>query len=447
MDLLAKEIDRAQRLCRAAGIDEYEIMAAHSRGVTVGVRGQELDKRQASESLGLALRVIVDQRPGFSYVFGADGDQAVARAVELAVAAARAADPQPELGFAEPAAGLPLVQTFDERAAELPLAELIEGAKALAAAARAADKRVIHVHPAEVSRVVSHVRLRTSRGFDQSHAATHVSAGAEALADDGAEQEAGWDSHSACFWSELDLEDIGRRAGRKAVARLGGGPVGDGLYDVVLGREVAAQLLEILGESFLGDNVAKGRSLLAGKLGQELLAPGLAIIDDGLLPRGLGSAPFDDEGEPQRRTVLAAGGVIERFAYDRLWGALAGGGSTGNAVRPSLKAPPAVGFTNLLIEPRAGDQASLLAEMGQGLLIDEIMGGHTADPVSGEFSFGAAGHLVHNGQVNRPVKSIAMAGQILSFFRGIKKIGADIKFFGRVGAPSLLVERVSVSGP
>jgi PmbA protein len=223
--------------------------------------------------------------------------------------------------------------------------------------------------------------------------------------------------------------------------------VADGRYTVVLEPHVAADFLELLAASLLGDNLAKGRSLLASHLDKQVVSPLVSIIDDGLMPRGLGSAAFDDEGTPQSRKALVSEGVVRGFVFDRLWGARRGQASTGNAVRPSLKAPPGVGFTNLFLQPGSHSPSQLCGQMGRGLIISEIMGGHTADPVSGQFSFGAAGHLVENGQVVRPVKSIALAGQVLEFFAAVRGVGSDLTFYGKTGAPSLMVEGLSVSGP
>jgi PmbA protein len=196
----------------------------------------------------------------------------------------------------------------------------------------------------------------------------------------------------------------------------------------------------------LGDNVVKGRSLLASRLGRQICSPLVNIVDDGLYPRGLGSAAFDDEGTPQSRKALIRAGVLEGFVFDRLWGARHGAASTGNAVRASLKSPPGVGFSNLYLEPGAQSPTELAQGMGRGLIISEVLGGHTADPVSGQFSFGAAGHLVEGGQPVRAVKSIAMAGQVLEMFSAIQAVGSDLRFFGRVGSPSLLVRGISISG-
>lgn len=443
---LSRALELAQAKLASATCAEWEVMALFSQSISIGVRGQELDKFQQNQSLGLALRVIKDGRLGFSYVMGGD-EAALSEAVGQALASAAASDPEPALSLAGPAGRLPAVEVYDPALAQEPVEAKLSRARELAAAALAADPRVVHVQPAEFSSAMSTLHLCTSGGLDFRHQGTQAAAGAVAMASQDHEQEMGWEGHSARFLAELDIPALGAAAGRKAAAFLGARPVADGRYDVLLENSVAVQFLELLAESLRGDNLLKGRSLLAGRQGQPVVSPLVSIIDDGLYPRGLGTAALDDEGTPQQRTVLVEGGTLQGFIYDRLWGARAGRASTGNAMRASLKTPPGVGFSNLYLAPGSQSPEELTAGLTRGLVISEIMGGHTADPVSGQFSFGAAGHLVENGRISRPVKSIAMAGQVLELFQAVQAVGSDLRFFGRPGAPSLLVGGMSISGP
>ncbi len=443
---LTRLLDEAQSALKQRGVAQWELMALASRSLSIGVRGQEVDKFVQADSQGLAVRLLKDGRLGFSYVMGADG-AGLTRAVAEALASAAAADPEPGYSLPGPSSWPAAPEVFDPALAEEPLAAKVERARTLAAAALAADPRVHHVHPAEVSEAESLLHLRSSAGLDLSQRSTAITAMANALASQDGQSEEGWDFASRRFLADLDVEAVGKGAGKKASAFLGAGPVADGRYAVIFEPHVAADFLELLAASLLGDNLVKGRSLLAGRLGQQVASPLVSIVDDGLMPRGLGSAAFDDEGTPQGHKALVRQGLLEGFVFDRLWGARQGQASTGNAVRPSLKAPPGVGFSNLFLEPGAQTPAQLRGQMGQGLIISEIMGGHTADPVSGQFSFGAAGHLVENGLVVRPVKSIALAGQVLELFAAVRGVGSDLTFYGKTGAPSLLVEGLSVSGP
>lgn len=444
MDLTSR-MERAAELLAKGGADQWEVMALASRGLEIAVRGEAVDKYQKSASEGLALRVVKDGRLGFAYTIGGDGDS-LAAAADQALASALASDLVQEAGLAAPAAPPAELEIFDPELAAEPEEAKRARALAVAEAARRADPSVVHVHPAGVDESIDEVRLMTSAGLAVSYRATTVSAGAVAVAARDGEQEMAGEQDARRFLQDLDPEEVGRQAGIKAAAFLGAGPVADGRYDLVLEPEVAAEFLSLLSHSLKGDTVAKGRSLLASRLGEKALSPAVSIVDDGLLPRGLGTAPVDDEGTAQARTVLVDRGVVEGFVYDRLWAWRQGAKSTGNAVRAGLKSPPGVGFCNLHILPGSKDLGGLRAGLSRGLVISEVMGAHTANPVSGEFSLGASGHLVENGRVTRPVKSIALAGQVVELFASVREAGSDLRFFGRTGSPSLLVEGVSVSG-
>jgi len=444
---LDKQLEQAADLLRKTDAQEWEVMALSSEQLSIAVSGQEVDKFQQSASHGLAMRVISQGRLGFSYLMGSGAGGALQTAVAEALASAQASDLEDEAGLARPQPMPEAPETLDPAIKAEPLEAKRERALAMAAAARQADPRVQHVHPAEIGEYYSRVRLVTSHGVDLSLENTTCSAVANAVAGENGQQEMAWEYDVRRFLSDLDANRVGAEAGRRAAACLGAGPVADGRYDVILESQVAMEFLELLGASLLGDSLVKGRSLLAAKMDQKVFSDLITIVDDGLLPRGLGSGPFDDEGTPASSKTLVRDGVVRGFVFDRLWGARHGAASTGNAIRAGLKSPPQVGFSNLYLKPGRGDLPHLAADLHRGLVINEVLGAHTADPVSGQFSLGAAGFLIENGKITRPVKSIAVAGQIVDLFASVQAVGGDLRFLGRSGSPSLVVAGMSVSGP
>lgn len=439
-------LDRAAKELSAAGLDEWEAVISQGRSLTVAVSRGEVDKFVTSSSRGLALRVITESRSGFAYLMGGGPDD-VSGVVAQAKAAALAADPDPDFSLVRPQPLPPDEDAFDTSLEGEEPAVKIERAQRMRRAALAADPRVVHVHPAQVSESAGEIGLINSHGLRLSRRGTVVSAHLVAMAGDDGGQEMGWEGDSRRFAADLDLDELGRMAGLQAAGLLGGSPVADGRYSVVLENQVAAEFLDLFSSSLKGDNLVKGRTLLANKEGAQVISPLLTVIDDGLYPRGLGTAPFDGEGWPQSKKTLVEKGVLGGFVFDQLWGARAGRTSTGNSVRPSLAAPPGVGFGNLYLEPGQGGPLDLAAGLKRGLIINQVMGLHTADPISGEFSLGASGQLVEDGNVVRAVKSIAVAGQMTDLLKQVVSVGGDLRFFGSTGAPSLLVEGVSVSGP
>ncbi len=444
---MEKQLEQATNLLQKAKADEWEIMALATEQLSIAISGEEVDKFQQSASHGLALRVVSQGKLGFSYLMGSGKGGALETAVEEALAAAKASDFEDQAGLARPLPLPPTPDIFDPALKAEPLEAKKERALAMSRAARQADPRVQHVHPAEISESHAQVRLVTSHGLDLSQKSTTCSAMAEAVAGENGQQEMAWDYDVRRFLADLDPVKIGAEAGRRAVACLGAQPVPDGQYDVILENQVTMDFLGLLASSLLGDNVVKGRSLLASKIDHKVVSELVTLVDDGLLPKGVGSGPFDDEGTPTATKTLVENGVVRGFVFDRPWGARYGAESTGNAVRPGLKAPPQVGFSNLYLKPGQGSLDDLAAGLDRGLIITEVLGAHTADPVSGQFSLGASGFLVEHGKITRPVKSIAVAGQVVELFDSVKAVAGDLRFLGGTGSPSILVAGISVSGP
>lgn len=444
---LDKQIEQAASLLDKTEAQEWEVMALATEQLSIAVQGEEVDKFQQSSSSGLAIRVKSEGKLGFSYLMGSGAGGALETAVAEALAAAQASDFEDQAGLARP---LPLPDApdvYDPALKEEPLEAKKQRALDMAQAARQAHPKVQHVHPAEIGENHAQVRLVTSHGLDLSQRNTTCSAMANAVAGDNGQQEMAWEYDVRRFLADLDPVMVGAEAGRRAAACLGAQPISDGRYDVILENQVAMEFLGLLAASLMGDSVVKGRSLLAASLDKKILSGLVSLVDDGLMPKGIGTGPFDDEGTPTSTKTLVEDGFIRGFVFDRPWAARHGVESTGNAVRAGLKAPPQVGFSNLYLKPGQGGLEDLASGLDRGLVITEVMGAHTADPVSGQFSLGATGFLVESGKITRPVKSIAVAGQVVDLFASIKAVGGDLRFLGGTGSPSLLVAGMSISGP
>jgi PmbA protein len=249
------------------------------------------------------------------------------------------------------------------------------------------------------------------------------------------------------------VEKVGRSAGRRALERLGGKRIPTGVYPVLIRNHVASEFLSLLAHSFLADQVQKGKSPLKGKRGERFFSPLLTIVDDGLYSKGISTAPIDGEGMPSQRTSLVARGELTDYLYDRYWanrenlsspGSRAG--STGNSRRHGIKSPPGVGISNFFIDPGSLVLPIHMEDFLHALVVEEVMGLHTVDPISGDFSLGCSGDWVERGRKVHPVKSIAIAGNLFELFRRVIGVGDDLRFFGGVGAPSLLIEELLFSG-
>jgi PmbA protein len=290
------------------------------------------------------------------------------------------------------------------------------------------------------------VWIKNSMGVSGSYRGTYVSCSVSAVAEEGDDSQMGWDFGFSNYFSGVDVEAIAARAAAKAVGLLGAKRIPTMRCPVVLDNYVASEILEVLAPSFLAENIRKGKSMLAGRLGEDLFAGVLGIRDDGTLPGGMATAPFDAEGLPRQNTLLVDRGRLKAFLYDTYSARKEGVASTGNSVSGGTKSPPRMGVTNFFIENGSETTASMIGSIDKGVLLTGVMGMHTADPISGDFSVGASGIFIEKGILSYPVKGIAIAGNIIELFRNVERVGEDIRFFGGVGSPSLKIGSLDISG-
>ncbi len=458
-----KVIDQAQEILRKKPIDGYEVYLLQSSHIDVESKEGKIEALQTSRYAGMAFRLLRRQRMGFSYTTfseaspsaGQNLSREMERVIDDAIRSAEATSADPCFDFipflkASPSR-LPI---FDETLEKVSEKVKIERAKCLEASARAVDsERIKKVRKASYEEVLSRTTLANSNGFRFSYDDSLVSVSVTAVAEESGDSEVGWDFDFSHFFNDLDVERVGRSAGRKALERLGGKRIATGVYPVLIRNEVASEFLSLVAHSFLADQVQKGKSPLKGKRGERFFSPLLTIVDDGLYPKGVSTAPIDGEGGLCRRTPLVTQGVVTGYLYDRYWANRENRSSsgphvesTGNSRRHGIKSSPGVGTSNFFIEPGNLDLSALMETLFQGVVVDEVMGLHTVDPISGDFSLGCSGGWVEKGKKVHPVKSIAIAGNLFEFFRNVAGVGADLRFFGGVGSPSLLLREMSISG-
>jgi len=401
-----------------------------------------LENRESIRSFGAGVRILAQGAVGFSY----RADMRL-ESLESAVGEARS-----QLAYSQPdpARALPAMVTV-AAAAEVTAESRDEAARMaigerLEAAARAADPRVTKISQTVVRERREWVGLANTQGLSAAWPRDSYLLGAAVLAESGSDTQIGEEYRAWRGWTEMDPETVGRTAGERAAGQLGGRPLATGKRTLLLGPHIAAGILEAAWEAWSGDAVQRGRSFLAGRLGQRIAAEGVTLVDDGLLARGLATAPLDEEGTPSQRTVLVAGGKLEGFLYHEESARRARASSTGNGQRGGFKGMPSVGPTNFMLLAGSQSPEALLALAEQGVAITEVMGLHMLDPVTGEFSLGASGRLVEAGRPGKAVRGITIAGTVEGLLSQVVGIGRDLTFYGNFGAPSLVVEGIMVSG-
>jgi PmbA protein len=431
----------------AAGGEGIEAYAELTTETSVTAFQGEVERLTSASSSGVGVRVVRDGRLGYAYT--ADlSDQGLRECLAEARANLEVSSEDPGNVLPEASEHEPLEGIFDARQAATSPERKVALALDLEARTRAADPKVTQVESARYGDVVGQVSIASSGGVRGTFAVTHAWCAAIALATEDGQSQVGFGVDAARTLEDLNPGPVAAEAASRAVRMLGATKPPTRTIPVVFDRMVAPSLVGVLLAGLSAEEVQKGRSLFADKLGQRVGATGLRLVDDGRLVDGPGAAPFDAEGVPTRRTVLIDDGVLQCFLHNTATAARGDASSTGNARRASFKSTPGVSAHNLFLAPGDLDQAGLLARAGEGLLVQDVSGVHSgANPITGDFSVGVSGLLFRGGELAEPVREATVAAQLLDILQGIQEVGSDLRFTtGSIGGSSLLVGQMTVAG-
>jgi PmbA protein len=433
----------------AAGAGAAEAYASRQGGREVRVHGGEVESLTAATQSGIGIRAWNDGRVG--YAFGTDLSAAgVARIAGDAAEAAAVAD---EDEFAAPPAPAPveaLAGLSDPSVAAWSSAEAAELALAVERTALAADPRIAGVEQVVYADSSEQVAIASSAGVAGEYEASDCFAYLQALAESDGGRETGLGFGLARGPADLDPEAIGREGAARATAMIGAGKPESRACPVVFDPTVAASFIGLIGGGLSASAVQRGRSPFAGRLDEELASPALVLHDDGRDPGGSGSAPFDGEGVPRRRTALIEGGRLRAFLYDTYTANREGGASTGNASRHGYRSLPTVSASNLVVAPGPLGFAELLAEAGEGVYVTDVAGLHSGvNPVTGVFSVGASGRAIRAGELAEPLREFTIASDLVAMLGAVREAGSEprwVPFGGSVSTPPLLIAEMAISG-
>lgn len=428
-----------------AGATAAEVLLRQATDFSAAVRFGEIDTVTESSSKGLGLRVIVDGRQA-SVSTSDFGDGPIAKIVCEAVELARASSVDESADLPDEfATDLPDLGLYDPAVEALSVDEKIALAIEAERAAKETDPRIVNFDRGGVSTSVSRTVLANSRGFAGTYTATSISlAVVPVAAADGQMQRDSWyDARRAV--AELESpEAIGRMAAERTVRRLGARKIPSCEVPVIFEPRVSRDFVGIIFDAVSGDSVVRKGSFLTERLGERVASEHITLVDDGRLAGALGSRPFDGEGVATRRTVVIADGIFESYLLNTYTGRKIGAPSTGNAAR-GLVGQIRVGAGNLYLEPGSTSLEELIRSMRRGLLITELIG-QGVNVVNGDYSRGASGHWIETGEIAYPVHEVTIAGNLKEMLRGVRAVGSDLDFRGRIGAPSVLIDRMVVSG-
>ncbi len=428
---------------RSSGADAADAIYAGSQSQSVQVRLGELEHVDRSEGEEVGLRVFVGQRSASvaSSDFSSEAmDELVARAIAMAREAPE--DPYAGLASGELIArnALPDIEGED-RSEEDP--ESLRNRALAAEKAALGVPRVTNSSGASAGGSASSLALATSTGFSGAYRSTGNSCSVGVIAGEGSTMQRDHAWHGARHADDLDAPaELGRLAGIRAIAKLNPSKPKPGRYPVLFDPRIAGSLLTHFAAAITGGAVARKTSFLLDKLGERVFGPGIRIVDDPLRVRGLRSRPFDGEGLAVARMDLVSDGILQSWTAESASARQLGIEPTGHAVR-GVSGAPGAGPSNLFIEPGSRTREELLAAFPLAILVTELIG-QGINYVTGDYSRGAAGFMVRDGEIAEPVAEITIASNLRDMF-SILEPGSDLKFRYGIDAPTLLVPEMTVA--
>ncbi len=442
LDLLGDVLERA----RGKGATEADAFVVEDQSFSAQVRMGQVDTVKHARDQHLALRVFVGRSSAAASTSDLSRDS-LGRLVDEAVTLARITAPDPLSGLADPGAlarGSRDLGLDDPRGHDLTPEDKIDLARRCEAAALGFDARITNSEGGDFSDGHARYAYATSHGFAGDYRSSSFSLSASPLAAaNGEMQRDGW-YHVTRKRAELDApETIGRTAAQRALRRLGARRVKTAEVPVIFDPQMAATLIRHIAGAASGPSLYRGASFLLDRLGETIAAPSVTIVDDGTRPGGLGSRPFDGEGLPTQRTVLVDRGVLTSYLLDSYSGRKLGLPSTHHAARDGSGVT--VSTTNLYLAPGETSPDALIRSVKSGLYVTELIG-FGVNGVTGDYSRGAVGLWIDNGELAYPVEEITVAGNLLEMFRAVEGVGNDLVFRDRTAAPTLLIGRMVVAG-
>ena len=428
--------------------EQVEAYVARGRDTDVEVFEGEVESLSSAESAGIGIRVVLGSRQGFAYAGSLD-EGVVAETLGEARDNAGFATPDEWAGLVEPDGVAPVgLDLWRDELAAYPTEEKVARALELEARVRSADPRIRQVQSAGWGDSAVETAVASSTGVAVAARRTVCSVSTYVAAGDGAETQTGYGWSVGRGPSELDVVEAASDAVERATRLLGATKPSSRHLTVVLDPMVTASLLAIVAGTLDGEAVSKGRSLFADRLGQQVAAGVLTLVDDPTDPEAFGATPYDAEGLATRRTVLLGDGVLRQFLYDGYSARRAGTESTGSAVRAGYKSGPHPGARALAPVPGPLTREQLHAAVGEGLVVQSVSGLHSGvNPVSGDFSVGAEGLLIRGGEPAEPVREVNIASTLQRMLLGVLHVGSDLERLPSMAAGvSLAIGEVSMSG-
>ncbi len=427
-----------------AGADAAEVYLETARRLSIQVQDGDLETIEEASTAGIGFRVLAGGRLGFSHCNDLSG-KAPEETLRQAVAYARLTTPDENNVLPEAFEPAEVGGLFDPAIAFVSMEEKIR--LALAAEKEAlAREGITKSAGAGYGEGEEELYIANSNGLQVQMKSAGCSLGVSVVAEKDDQKNSGAEYASRRFFADLPAPELlARQAALKALRLLDPVMIPTQRASVIFDAEEAFSLLGGLLAALNGERVLQGASYLKNALGSSIAAPLLTLVDDGRKPRGMGSTPFDGEGVATQKRTLVEKGVLRGFLYNTITARRAGVESTGNAARGGFTELPGIGTHNLYAEPGIHTPAGILQATRRGLLVLEVTG-YGINPVTGNFSGGASGLWIENGEIVHPVRGVTIAGNAADILNAIDMMGNDLDPFRTMAAPTFRVAEMQIGG-
>jgi PmbA protein len=432
---------------RHAGATAAEVIMVSGESLSAGVRLGEVEKLKSARERRLGIRIFTGRSAATASTAELERS-ALERFIADTVELARLTAPDPHAGLPDPALhphSLPDLDLADRTHRIIPAEQALKMAREAEAAAIASDARIKNSEGSGFDSGVHELIFMNSQGFSGSYRGTSFSLSTVVIAEeDGAMQRDYWYSASRHF-DQLDApEAIGIKAAERTLRRLGARKIKTTSAPVVFDPDMAAGLIRTLAGAASGPALYKRASFLLDRLGQQVMSPHVNVIDDGTMAGLLGSRPFDGEGLPTRRKALVEKGELASYLLDCYSARKLGMAPTGNASR-GLSDSPGVSPHNLYLEPGPYTPEQIIGSVKHGLYVTELIG-FGVNSVTGDYSRGASGLWIENGELAYPVEEITIAGNLKEMYKAIEMIGNDLAWRSSTVSPTIKIAEMTIAG-
>ncbi len=434
------------RKARQKGISDYEIYYQKSSEFQISSSNRELGNYKDASSMGVSFKALIEGKAGYSSTEILT-EKSAEELVDNAIENLKLIQSDDMEFIFDGNAQYENIKTYYGDFDLLSVEEKIKLIRNLEDKMLSYDKRIVNTPYNFLVHGTKEVAITNSKGLDKFFKADEGALIAMALASEGKAPKSATKVKYTKSFKDVDIEKFATGVAKEAISKLNSATVKSGKYRILMRRDAARSLLGTFTSMFSAENVQKGLSILKGKMNEKIASDMVNILDDPFISLGVSNRPFDDEGVPTTKKHLIKNGVLNNFLYDLKTANKDGVKSTGNAIKYSYTSKPSIMPINFVLSTGDMTFEELVKELGNGIIITDLQGMHSgANPISGEFSLGAEGFLVENGNIVSGVEQITIASNFLDVLSNITKIGNDTEVGGNIISPSFIISQMTVAG-